>query len=197
MTTELEAAVRRLEAVAEGGVVDTGGDNSITLAGDVAIVLAALSSPPTDDVREVVREELTDQAITLLGFFRPYRTSPEQIDNLYRVLTALKHAEVRPRGPVTDAEVEASTESDAHRLADIRSWRANRHPLWPTDEVTMHIEDVDLLLRIADERDAILADRMPCGDSCVHGGTCSIVGPHEEHVSITGTGEEACRCPCN
>jgi hypothetical protein len=50
-----------------------------------------------------------------------------------------------------------SAESDARTLADIRSWRANRHPQSPTT-VTLSIPDIDVLLRIADERDQLRRD---------------------------------------
>lgn len=48
-----------------------------------------------------------------------------------------------------------SAEHDAIALADIRAWRANRDAQSSATAVSMHIDDVDLLLRIADERDQL------------------------------------------
>lgn len=55
-----------------------------------------------------------------------------------------------------------SAESDARRLADIRSWRTgpylDKRRRSNREFITMHIEDIDLLLRIADERDQLRRD---------------------------------------
>ncbi len=48
-----------------------------------------------------------------------------------------------------------SAESDARRLAQLRDWRAKRRA---SEYVTLQIDDVDLLLRIADERDQLRRD---------------------------------------
>lgn len=111
MTTELEAAVRRLEAVAEGGLVNTGGDESITLAGDITTVLAALSSPPTDDVREEAERRWP---VMVIGYTDSdgSRFEYESTENrqFREAFIAGAEFEVRPRGPVTDAPTRPQSE---------------------------------------------------------------------------------------
>lgn len=47
-----------------------------------------------------------------------------------------------------------STESDARILAGLREWRAKGDPR----HVSLRLDEFDLLLRIADERDQLLRD---------------------------------------
>lgn len=54
MTTELEAAIARLKYVARDEEIPAGSAAGAKLSEDVAAVLAALSSPPANDVREAL-----------------------------------------------------------------------------------------------------------------------------------------------
>jgi hypothetical protein len=60
-------------------------------------VLAALSSPPTDDSREALIDELT----ATVGWMKRTRNLIDA-DRVMRAIAFIR--EVRPRGPVTDAE---------------------------------------------------------------------------------------------
>jgi hypothetical protein len=69
----------------------------------------ALSSPPTDDVREALANVIADGE-GHPSFPRPKNFPP--LDGDYRAADAILAAfEVRPRGPVTDAEVERATKA--------------------------------------------------------------------------------------
>ena len=105
MNIELEAAVRRLRAVQGGGLVALPDENAAALEADITVVLNALSTPPADDVRDLLIEAI-DGCIPddIPGYRQRYTDKAAD-----RILTAF---EVRPRGTVAEVEVEAAARSN-------------------------------------------------------------------------------------
>lgn len=92
MSAEVRALIERFDHLRNSGVCSP---TTRGLLDDAQALLSALSTPPADDVREAVAE-------TVLSASPPYR-----LVATYEITDALlAEFEVRPRGTVTDAEVE-------------------------------------------------------------------------------------------
>lgn len=116
--TRLQDAIDRLSAVGGGGLVALPDENATALEDDIAVVLAALSTPPADDVREAagvlvetaIREEqkriaaLPESMKTWTG--EQFRAWSNGMSNAARIARGALETdpEVRPHGTVTDAE---------------------------------------------------------------------------------------------
>lgn len=99
MTTELETAMASLRSALPDDETDHG---HVVIESDaIRSVLAALSTPPADDVREALIAQLRRPVWDAPG----YATEAQAPMVADAVLAAF---DVRPRGTVTDAEVEAA-----------------------------------------------------------------------------------------
>lgn len=83
-------------------------------------------------------------------------------------------------------------ETDAVMLADIRAWRANRHPA-SGDQVTLGLEEVDMFLRVAAERDELRREMCADPDSRYVIRACARCG-HEPHGYLLPCNHHSCGC---
>lgn len=106
MSAELAHAVRYAEAALSGADAHS----SIVLGAALQRVLSALSTPPADDMHANNVGELLGEARELVASWdlRGSWTSESPIGLIMRLADALEVASVRPRGTVTEAEVEAA-----------------------------------------------------------------------------------------
>lgn len=83
-------------------------------------------------------------------------------------------------------------EADARMLADLRTWRVNRHPS-SGDQVSLGLEEVDMLLRVAAERDQLRRETCAEPETKYVVRTCAACGhdPHGYLILCT-----VYPCPC-